>query len=200
MQQSDQYIKDNYLQLSSRAMARQLGCSKTYVLNRMRKLGLVLPDHIKLQRKLSQQFKPGHTPHSKGKPAKEWMRPDQYNKWTSQQFKKGNLPHNTLHDNKIVLRRDSVTGAVYKYIRISVANWDLLQRHVYRTQVGELLDHEVINFKNGDTLDCSPDNLYKITRAQHMLNNSIHKHGPEVAAAHRMIAKINRRLTKKQKQ
>jgi AraC-like DNA-binding protein len=194
--EDDQYLRDNYLTTPIKAISRELGHSSYATFNRLKRLGLEVPKEIALSRKRNNLFKPGHIPKNKGKAAKDWMTPEQLKNFKKTQFKKGNEPHNTLADGDIRYREDK-TGAVYQYIRISKGNWELLQREVYRKEIGPLKDNEVVTFKDCNTLNCIPENLEKITNKELMLRNSIHRYGPEISKAQFLFKKIERKISSK---
>jgi hypothetical protein len=194
----DQYLIDNYLKIPIKRMAMQLNRSGFGTFNRLKRLGLEVPKEIALSRKRNNHFKKGHIPKNKGIPAAEWMSTDQLKNFKNNQFKKGNQPYNTLTDG-VTRQRSDKSGAVYTYIRISKGNWDLLQRYVYRKEIGPVEDNEIVTFKNGNTLDCSPGNLEKITKSENMLRNTIHRHGPEIAKSQFLIKKLERKINSQSK-
>jgi hypothetical protein len=91
------------------------------------------------------------------------------------EFKKGHLPHNTKSDGTITIRNDrsSKTGILcrYKYIRISLGKWTLYQRYVYEQHHGVIPKGCIIAFKDGDSMNCTIDNLECITRAENAHRN-----------------------------
>lgn len=81
-------------------------------------------------------------------------------------FNKGHQPHNTLSDGIITTRKDS-NGHTYQFIRIGLSNWLHLHVHVWE----ECNDRPVpeghnIIFKDGDTMNCHPDNLRCVSDAE----------------------------------
>jgi hypothetical protein len=195
----DAYLRDNYLKTPVKIMAKILGHSSAPTFSRLKILKLEVPKELALSRKQKTQFKKGEVPHNKGKNISEWMDPEKYESLKANQFKKGRLPHNTLQDG-VIKKREDKTGVSYMYIRIAKANWQLLQREVYRKEIGPLKPTDVVRFKNGNTLDCSTGNLEKITKAENMRRNSIHRHGPEVAKAQFLIKKIENKINHKKPQ
>jgi hypothetical protein len=88
-------------------------------------------------------------------------------------FKKGNKPANTKHDGAISLRKDNNL-----YIRIAPGEWILYQRYIYEKEIGPVPDKHIVVFKDGDTLNPSPDNLECISMAENARRN----HNPEKIA------------------
>ena len=77
-------------------------------------------------------------------------------------FSKGHTPHNAL---PIGTERNN-----YGYVEVKVAEpntWEAKQRLVYKEFVGDLKESDVVRFVDGDRMNFSPDNLVKVSRAQH---------------------------------
>ena len=191
--QDDSYLRDNYLKTPVKIIAKYLGHSSYATFNRLKKLGLEVPVEIALSRKRNTQFKKGHVPQNKGKTAAAWMSPQQLKNFTATQYKKGNEPYNTLSDG-VTRQRADKSGKEYIYIRVKKGRWELLQREVYRKEIGPLEDHEIVRFKDGNTSNCSPANLEKLTKSENMLRNTVHRHGPELAKAQFLLKKIERKI------
>jgi hypothetical protein len=111
-------------------------------------------------------FKKGHVPANKGKK----MPKEVYEKAKRTMFKPGRKPHNTKQKGDISIRVDK-TGRSYKYIKISDGNWELLHRHLWKKQHGPIPRKHVLIFKDGDSLNCSLNNLQLITMAENMQRN-----------------------------
>jgi len=112
----------------------------------------------------------GNIPHNKGKHYPTSA------KCLQTCFKPGHLPPNTKHNGAITIRRDK-GGNYYQHIRIGLSQWEFLHVHNYKTFVGEIKPGNIVVFKNSNTLDCSPENLEQITRAEHMRRNQNHTKG-----------------------
>jgi hypothetical protein len=169
MQNTD-YIQDNYLTMSIGAIARELGRSSCYVVGKMRKLGIVVPEQIREQRKQQAQFKKGQNPWNAGRTGVRHS--------LATEFKKGSLPANTKHDGAISIRNDrsTKTGIVrqYKYIRLTKGKWILLQRYVWQQHYGEVPAKHVVVFLDGDTMNCEISNLSCISMAENARRNHNH--------------------------
>ena len=88
------------------------------------------------------------------------------------QFKTGHTPHNTRQDYYVSVRVDNKTGRPYKYIKLPGSkHFVLLHRWVYETAYGAIPTGFIVRFKDGDTLNCVPENLELVTRSQHMQRN-----------------------------
>ena len=55
----DQFIRDNYLTMPAKRIAKEINRSGCYVFNRLKNLGLVVPVEIIEQRKAESRFKQG---------------------------------------------------------------------------------------------------------------------------------------------
>ena len=139
-------------------------------------------------------FKKGFTPHNKGKKMSEDLKQKVSKTW----FKKGHLPHNTKEDGVISVRHHKRAGVYYFYIRLSVSNWQLLQRYVYEKHHNVTLgEGEVIRFKDGNLYNFAPDNLQKVTRFQHLLLNNPRVNVPndkDILNAYDTLNNLNKRL------
>lgn len=156
------FIREYYHQLTIEQLAIVSGRGESSILKVIKKLGLK---------------KPNAGCYRKG------MRPANFRKkspglaigrMAETQFKKGGLPGNTLHDGAITLRLDhakSRKGRPYKWIRVAKGKWELLHRHVWAQQNGPVPAKHVVTFKDGDTMNCSIDNLELITMADNARRN-----------------------------
>lgn len=134
------------------------------------------------------QFKTGHTPYNKGKK----MPAEIYEKVKPTMYKKGTKPHNTKPVGTINVRLDS-DGRPYQYIKIKDSHWELLQRQVWTQANGEIPKGSVVNFIDGNFLNCELSNLQLKTRGEMAIMNSIHRYPAEV----RDLIKLNNKLKRK---
>lgn len=89
---------------------------------------------------------------------------------SSTSYAKGHLPHNTRFNGFISKRRDN-RGIDYLFIRIGLKKWTPLQRYVWEQLNGPIPKGYLVVLKDGDTLNCAPDNLMLITRREHVIRN-----------------------------
>ena len=139
------------------------------------------------------QFKPGHTPYNKGKQ----MPAETYEKVKPTMYKKGSKPANTQPIGTIHNRADK-TGRLYQYIKIKDCHWELLQRHVWTQANGEIPKGCVINFIDGNYLNCELSNLQVKTRAEMAIMNSIHRYPAEVRDLIKLTNKLKAKTNGKQ--
>jgi len=155
------YIKAN-LHLSD----KELGCHFSKAASTIKSLR----GKYKILKGINTQFKPGHTPANKGKKisAKE------KEKYKHTFYQKGHKPHNTKYDGYIGKRTDTRTGITYKVIRISKNTFKHLHVHNWEKANGPVPEGFIVAFKTSDTMNCEPENLELITRAENMKRNSFH--------------------------
>ena len=142
---------------------------------------------------VANQFKPGHTPHNKGKQISAEI----YEKVAPTMFKKGNKPHNTKPNGTINVRADT-QGRLYQYIKIKDCQWELLQRHVWTQANGEIPPGSVVIFLDGNYLNCELNNLQVISRRENMARNTIQRYPAELQEVMKLTSKLKRKTNGKQ--
>lgn len=170
--EDDAFIKANYLELPPQRMADIIGCSETKVKKRMRQLGLIVPRYIIERRIQESRIKKGSTPPNKGKKWDDYMSKEAQERSRKTTFKKGNLPHNCYHEiGKVVIReRESER---YKMVCLAYGKWRLLHVVNWEKKYGKIPKGHCLWCKNGDTLNCDPDNWELITRAENLRRNRL---------------------------
>lgn len=170
----DQAIKECYLTVPIKALARQLGVSDTLVKYRLKYFGLIIPTEIIEQRKRDSYIKTGNVPVNKGKKWAEYLTPEQQEKSRKTTFKKGDIPHNAYNEiGKIVVRAKKDGSEKYKFICIKLGDWVLYHQHVWVQHFGEVPEKHVIRFKDGDPMNCDIQNLECVTMAENLRLNSL---------------------------
>lgn len=154
------FIKRNFDRMPVKQICRQVGKSRAYVMNRFRDLGLVVPDEVKAKFKENSLYKKGNVP----------VRTFSGLEGIATRFNKGNIPGNTLYDGAITKRADK-RGVEYYFVRVSMGVWEPLHRYVWKQHHGEILAGMVIIFVNGDTMDCSIENLKMISKRENRKRN-----------------------------
>ena len=191
-----QQIIDLYPHHSTKYIAELLGVSISKVYNtawdaKVKKSAqyMLTPESGRIiEPSVANQFKPGHTPHNKGKQISAEI----YEKVAPTMFKKGNKPHNTKPNGTINIRADT-QGRLYQYIKIKDSHWELLQRQVWTQANGEIPKGSVVNFIDGNFMNCELSNLQLKTRGEMAIMNSIHRYPAEV----RDLIKLNNKLKAK---
>lgn len=135
-------------------------------------------------------FRKGNIAHNKGKK----MSDETYAKCSKTFFKKGHIPHNTKFDGALSYRRDD--DNYYWYVRINKKKWTLLSRVIYQNVHNVVLTrNEIVKFRDGDSNNIHPDNLYLVTMKENMLENNPKLHyPPEVVAAIKLNNKIKKTI------
>lgn len=200
----DKLIKKLYLTVPVKKLANRLGRSHTFVDERIKKMNLKIPREIIEQRKKDSRIKPGHIPMNKGRKQIDYMTPEAIEKTVPTRFQKGNLPHNAIgfKDGDIQVRRGhrDRNERPYKWKRISLGKWKMLHVYNWEKKHGPVPKCYIIVFRNGDTMNCSLKNLKKITLAENMRRNTIHRYPPEVKSSIRLLSKMNKKIINASKQ
>ena len=196
-----QQIIDLYPHHSSKYIAELLGVtiSKVYNTawsNKVKKSAeyLLTPESGRIiEPSIANQFKPGHTPHNKGKQISAEI----YEKVAPTMFKRGNKPHNTKPNGTINIRADK-SGRLYQYIKIKDSHWELLQRYVWTQANGEIPQGSVVIFLDGNYLNCDISNLQVISRRENMARNTIQRYPAELQQIMKLTCKLKRKTNGKQ--
>ena len=196
-----QQIIDLYPNHSSKYIAELLGVSITKVYNtawaaNVKKSAeyMLTPESGRIiEPSVANQFKPGHTPHNKGKQISAEI----YEKVAPTMFKRGNKPHNTKPNGTINIRADK-SGRLYQYIKIKDCQWELLQRHVWTQANGEIPPGSVVIFLDGNYLNCELNNLQVISRRENMARNTIQRYPAELQEVMKLTSKLKRKTNGKQ--
>lgn len=196
-----QQIIDLYPNHSSKYIAELLGVSITKVYNtawaaNVKKSAeyMLTPESGRIiEPSVANQFKPGHTPHNKGKQ----LSAEIYEKVAPTMFKRGNKPHNTKPNGTINIRADK-SGRLYQYIKIKDCQWELLQRHVWTQANGEIPPGSVVIFLDGNYLNCELNNLQVISRRENMARNTIQRYPAELQEVMKLTCKLKRKTNGKQ--
>ena len=196
-----QQIIDLYPHHSTKYIAELLGVSISKVYNtawdaKVKKSAqyMLTPESGRIiEPSVANQFKPGHTPHNKGKQISAEI----YEKVAPTMFKKGNKPHNTKPNGTINIRADT-QGRLYQYIKIKDSHWELLQRYVWTQAHGEIPAGSVVIFLDGNYLNCELNNLQVISRRENMARNTIQRFPAELQEIMKLTSKLKRKTNGKQ--
>ena len=125
----------------------------------------------KKQRDAVGRFKPGHTPFNKGTKG--------FAKKNKTSYKKGHEPYNTKYDGAVSIRKDSKGKRYYKYLRIAKGQWVLLHRYLWEKHYGKIPDKHIIRFIDGNTMNCTIENLECISMNENRKRNLNYKKSAE---------------------
>lgn len=184
------HLQRSYSSVSQKAALLDLKKSAAFKNMELQRQGTRLKESGKHSR-----FVKGQIPHNKGAKLPEHIK----QKIEHTQFKKGNAPHNTKFDGAISIRVDK-TGKPYQYIRVSKAKWVLLHRHLWESVKGPLTKGAVLRFKDGNSMNCSIENLELIDLKTNMLLNSIHRYPEEFKPVIKSLNKLKQKIVAHEKQ
>lgn len=193
-----QYIKENFLDKPVKTIARELGKSHTFVSLAIKREGLVIPQEIILKRKENSRFSKNHTPFNKGKRQVEYISAEKIEACKKTQFISGQNPHNLKYDGHIAIRESK--GLRYAWIRLNKGKYVLLHRYVYESVYGKISSGTNIQFRDGNTLNCHPENLYLISRKDQVrINKAGGKNIPvELHKTILLVQDLNKKINEKQ--
>jgi hypothetical protein len=204
------YLKANYSDTNTSVLAAHLGRSLSSVFGAVGLLGLTkseafrnspLSGRLRPGAKIGggTRFKKGNVAFNKGKKQSEFMSPESIQKSVATRFKKGNVPGNVKEDGAISIRKSK--GRPYKWTRVAMGEWRELHRLVWEQHHGPVPEGFNVQFKDKNSLNCEPENLYLITREDQLKNeNSIHRYPAEVKSAIHTLAKLKRKINHHEKQ
>lgn len=87
------------------------------------------------------------------------------------QYKTGHEPHNTKTDGCISLRKRQNKDEQYYFIRIAKGKWELYHRYLWQQHYGAIPAGHIVVFKDGNSLNCTLENLEMITLQENMQRN-----------------------------
>lgn len=182
----EQFIIQNYGEMTAKEIADHFGLSKASVKNRINKLGIRLPEEIRKRNCEKGQFKPGQIPLNKGKKMSDEIKA----KYSHTFYKKGNRPHNSLPVDSIIVNSDG-----YLVKKVAEPNkWLFVHRMIWEQLNGEIPEGCNIQFKDNNRKNIDPNNLVLVRKSDNMRMNSIHNYPPEIKQLIRLSAKLNRKL------
>lgn len=176
--EEDDFLKENYLKIPAKKLSKMMGRSESSARQRLALLGLVVPEEITAKFKAESYFKKGDSPANKGKKQVDYMSADAIERTRLSRFKKGNIPSNAYNEvGKITTRYDlkNKGGKPYKYICLALGVWKPLHQHLWGQINGDVPKGYCLWFKDGNTLNCTIENLECITRKENRFRNASHQ-------------------------
>jgi len=181
----EDFIRANYGEMTAAAIGIHLGVSRSCVKNRITKLGIKLPEDVRLRNCAIGQRVKGNIPHNKGKKLSE----SDKDKYRHTFFKKGNKPHNHVAVGTVL-----VNSLGYVVQKVAEPNkWQFVHRMVWEQLNGEIPKGYNIQFKDKNRLNVNPSNLHIVNKRENMLRNSIMNYPPEIRELIRLTSKLNRK-------
>lgn len=148
-----------------------------------------------VRRSKGTEFKKGQKAWNKGvKLGRSWVKGNM----EKTLFKKGQVPLNTLFDGAESIRNSK--GRPYIWVRISVGVWREKHRLVWEQANGPIPAGCNVQFKDGNSLNCTLENLYLIDRHKQMAQNTIARYPTDLRNTMRLLKKLNRKIKTYEKQ
>lgn len=118
------------------------------------------------------------------------------------QFKPNEKPLNYKPIGYIRKHTDKRTGRTYLWVKtnddhtgeLSSYNFEMLHQVNWIKENGPIPEGMILHFKDGNSLNCDPENLKLISMAENMYRNSIHEYPEEIIPAMVLVNKINKKL------
>lgn len=198
-------LKANYPTTQASELAELFNCSTRKIYNLAYELGLKKDKEWMRENSRKSMQRPDHpakkywkqkgcVPINKGKKQAEYMTPEAIERTRATQFQKGQLGWN---HKEVGYERINVEG----YIEIKVAEPNVFkqkQRVVWESNFGPIPHRHNIQFKDKNRLNCEPDNLYCISRANQLKNENsfIARYPKDLQLAIQSKAVLTRQINK----
>jgi hypothetical protein len=196
-------LEREYPTVCGKVLAEKLDRSHIAVCNMAHFLGIKKSAEFKLEasKRIAEigkkyRYPKGNVPANKGKKMEEFMPPEVAQKFKANMYKKGRIPHNALPVGTESIHKDKA-GRLYKTIKVEgKRKLVFLHVHLWEQANGKVQKGHNIIFKDGNTMNCTIDNLECITNAELMRRNIIHRYPPELKDQIRKLAKIKKIIKK----
>ena len=175
-QAQDEWLIANYAERPTAELAEWLHRSLLSVKCRANKLGLRKSPEFADKQKRTNQFKPGHVPFNKGRKRIYWATPEGEARMQRGMFKPGECRDD--NPRKLPIGHERLYADGYVWI---ITPHGRMQKHrwVWMQANGPIPKGYCIQFKDGNRLNCSLDNLYIIHRSKQYVINRHHNKTPE---------------------
>jgi hypothetical protein len=164
--EEDAIIREKYLQIPIKTLAKEIGRSSTGVKGSLKRQGLKIPKALADERKQASHYKIGAVSFNTGKRQSEYMSAEAIERTKATQFQKGFVPHNTKQNGQITKRADG-----YWYKRLSLGQWKPLHHLLWCEQHGEIPAKMCLTMKDGNKENITLDNLELITKKENIERN-----------------------------
>jgi hypothetical protein len=194
--EEDQFLKDNYLSIPTKRMAKMLNRSEGTARQRLKLLGIVVPPDVVEKFKRDSQIKKGNISFNKGKKQVEYMSAEKIERTKATRFKKGNVCH-----NKVPVGSQRITEDGYTEMKVADPNkWEALHRLMWEETFGPIPKGYNVRFVTSDKTNLHPFNLELVSKAENMKANTLHRYPKEIANAIQLLGVVRRQINKKLKQ
>lgn len=202
------YIRDNYAEMSASAIAAALCVPQRSIYSIARRMGLSKSTEWKAAQSReamadvnhggrAYQFKPGHQPENKGRPQHEWMTPEGIAASTRSRFKVGNRPANY---RPVGSERVNIYGYLEVKVREGINGWRAKHKVVWEQHNGPVPRGMKIRFRDNNPHNCDIDNLYLVTAADLMRENTFHNYPDELRDIVYLRSRIKRESNKQKRE
>lgn len=160
----DDYLRKIYPEMSNEEVAQWLHRSKRAVMAHAYILGVHKSPEFAEKQFRKGQFRKGQTPHNKGKSRKYWASPEAEELMAKGQFKPGECRDD--NPRKRPIGHEKVYADGYVWV---ITEHGRKQKHrwVWEQANGPITEGYCVKFKDGNRMNCSLDNLYLVSRADH---------------------------------
>lgn len=111
---------------------------------------------------------------NKGRKQTDYMSAENIARTAATRFKKGQDPHNTVPIGHVRITQDGYMEMKVRHDKSGKnKNFVLVQRLVYEKHFGVIPVGGIIEFRDGNPLNVSPENLELKTRRENMIRNSV---------------------------
>ena len=197
-EEEDEFIRQNYLTIPSKRIAKMLGRSEGTARQRIKLLGITIPPEIIQKFREDSHYKKGSISYNKGKKQTEYMSYEAIENTKKTRFKKGSIPHNAKEKDGVISIRTDKRGVKYKFIRISLGKWMPLSRYNWEQAHGRINKMKIIH-KDGNSLNSDLSNLQLVTPGELMKLNAYHHLPSEITQTIHLSAVLTRKINQKQK-
>lgn len=166
-QAEDDYLRKIYPEMSNEEVAMWLHRSKRAVMAHAYILGVHKSPEFAEKQFRKGQFRKGQTPHNKGKSRKYWASDESQQRMAKGQFKPGQVRDDNPNGRKNKpIGHEKVYADGYVWI---ITEHGRKQKHrvVWEQAHGPIPPDYCVKFKDGNRTNCSLDNLYLVSRADH---------------------------------
>ena len=166
-QAEDDYLRKIYPEMSNEEVAMWLHRSKRAVMAHAYILGVHKSPEFAEKQFRKGQFRKGQTPHNKGKSRKYWASEESQQRMAKGQFKPGQVRDDNPNGRKNKpIGHEKVYADGYVWI---ITEHGRKQKHrwLWEQANGPIPPDHCVKFKDGNRMNCSIDNLYLVSRADH---------------------------------
>ena len=202
-----QYIQANYAEVSAQEIANHIGVTKRGIYAIARKLGLYKSKEyvarVSRERAMdpshggvATRYQPGHVPFTKGRRQEDYCTPEAIARSARTRFKVGNKPKNW---RPIGSERVTVDGYCEIKVEEGLRGWRLKHRIEWEKHHGKVPKGYRLSFRDGDKQNCDIGNLYLVSVADVMRNNTMHNFPEDLREVIHIRSRIRRELNKQKK-